>query len=110
MLAFIMFLFETQPKQLDRRRGVKALARCGCSPAIALPSTGVCKMGLFGCFFSFSPGRFNVEAHALGTCSSLGSLCLQSIAEMPCSKRLFSVRRIPLATLPPFSVVAMGNC
>lgn len=78
MIAFIIFLekFLLKPNKSSRAgvRGVRAPARCDSGSAIALPSTGVCKMGLLlVCFFFFLlPGRFNVEAHALGTCSSLG--------------------------------------
>lgn len=58
MIAFIIFLekFLLKPNKSSRAgvRGVRAPARCDSGSAIALPSTGVCKMGLLlVCFFFF---------------------------------------------------------
>lgn len=57
MIAFIIFLekFLLKPNKSSRAgvRGVRAPARCDSGSAIALPFTGVCKMGLLLVWFFF---------------------------------------------------------
>lgn len=104
MIAFIIFLIETEAiGQEERSESTDTLVLWLCH---RLTIHRWLQDG-FG-FSFFSPGRFNVEAHALGTCSSPGWLPSKHCRNATFKKIFFfffiysPVGRISLATLPPF--------